>query len=99
MSQDMVDATNSEVRMSATARYIVDAVVLEKRSPTELAQTHKVSRAWIYKMLKRFQAGGYAALTPRSRRPHSCPHQVDLKVQKLILKLRCCGPRCRRTMQ
>lgn len=75
--------------MSATARYIVDAVVLERRSPTELARTHKVSRAWIYKVLKRFQTGGYEALTPRSRRPRSCSHQIDAKTQKLIVKLRC----------
>ena len=74
--------------MSATARYIVDAVVLEHRSPTELARVHKVSRAWIYKMLTRFGEGGYQALTPRSRRPRSCSHQLDAKVQKLIVKLR-----------
>lgn len=75
--------------MSATARYIVDAVVLEHRSPSELARSHKVARSWIYKLLKRFQKGGYAALEARSRRPRSCPHQVDPKVQKLIVKLRC----------
>jgi transposase len=75
--------------MSATARYIVDAIVLEHRSPSELARSHKVARSWIYKLLKRFQKGGYAALEPRSRRPRSCPHQVDAKIQKLIVKLRC----------
>ena len=75
--------------MSATARYIVDAIVLEHRSPSELARSHKVARSWIYKVLKRFQKGGYASLEPRSRRPHSCPHQVDPKVHKLIVKLRC----------
>ena len=75
--------------MSTTARYVVDAVVLEQRSPSELARTHKVSRAWIYKMLKRFRRGGYAALTPQSRRPRSCSHQVNTKTQKLIVKLRC----------
>lgn len=75
--------------MSATARYVVDAVVLEQRSPSELARTHNVSRAWIYKMLKRFRRGGYAALAPQSRRPRSCSHQVNAKTQKLIVKLRC----------
>lgn len=75
--------------MSARARYLVDAVVLEHRSPTELARTHKVSRRWIYKLLERFQAGGYPALEPRSRRPQSCSHQVKTKVEKLIVKLRC----------
>jgi hypothetical protein len=37
--------------MSAVAHYIVDAIVLEHRSPTELARTHKVSRSWIYQLL------------------------------------------------
>ena len=31
--------------MSATAPYIVDAVVLEGRSPIELARTHEISRS------------------------------------------------------
>jgi transposase InsO family protein len=75
--------------MSAIARYVVDAVVLEHRSPSELARSHKVARSWIYKQLERFRKGGYAALEPRSRRPRSCPHQVEPKVQKLIVKLRC----------
>jgi transposase InsO family protein len=75
--------------MSAIARYVVDAVVLEHRSPSELARSHKVARSWIYKQLERFRKGGYTALEPRSRRPRSCPHQVEPKVQKLIVKLRC----------
>lgn len=75
--------------MSNQGRYIVEAIVLEHRSPSELARTHKVSRSWIYKLLERFQQGGYASLEPHSRRPRSCPHQVEAKVQKLIIKLRC----------
>lgn len=74
--------------MSNRGRYIVEAIVLEHRSPSELARTHKVSRSWIYKLLERFKRGGYASLEPGSRRPRSCPHQVEAKVQKLILKLR-----------
>src|SRR5579863_6846284 len=57
--------------MSAIARYVVDAVVLEHRSPSELARSHKVARSWIYKQLERFRKGGYAALELRSRRPRS----------------------------
>src|SRR5712664_1470470 len=75
--------------MSNRGRYIVEAIVLEHRSPSELARTHKVSRSWIYKMLERFEQGGYASLEPRSRRPRSCSHQVEAKIQKLIIKLRC----------
>ena len=74
--------------MSGLGRYIVDAVVLEHRSPTLLARDNDISRRWIFKLLKRFKEGGYASLEPRSRRPKSCSHQVEAKVQKLILKLR-----------
>src|SRR5438105_15953063 len=74
--------------MSATARYIVEAVIRERRSPVELARTHKVSRSWIYNQLERFHRGGYEALAPRSRRPRSSANQVDSEVQQLIAKLR-----------
>src|SRR5712692_4482230 len=69
-------------------RYVVDAVVLEGRSPTELARSHKISRSWIYELLGRYRAGGYAALEPRSRRPRSCAHQTSAKVERAILRLR-----------
>lgn len=74
--------------MPGLARYIVDAVVLEHRRPTELAREHGISRRWIHKLLKRFHEGGYAAIAPRSRRPHSCSHQTPSHVQAKILQLR-----------
>ena len=74
--------------MSGLGRYIVDAVVLEHRSPTQLARDHGISKRWVFELLRRFKGGGYAALEPRSRRPRSCPHQVEAKVQALILTLR-----------
>lgn len=69
-------------------RYVVDAVVLEGRSPSELARSHRISRSWIYELLARYRGGGYAALEPRSRRPRSCAHQVRPRVQAAIVKLR-----------
>jgi transposase InsO family protein len=74
--------------MSGLGRYIVDAVVLEHRSPTELARDHRISRRWIHKLVKRFKEGGYSALAPRSRRPHSCSHQTSSEVQAKVLQLR-----------
>src|SRR5215470_4395856 len=70
------------------ARYVVDAVVLEKRSPREVAQLHGISRSWIYELLARFRAGGYEALQARSRRPRSCSHQVAPDIQAAIVSLR-----------
>jgi transposase InsO family protein len=75
--------------MSGLGRYIVDAVVLERRSPTQIAREHGISERWVFKLLRRFGEGGYASLEPRSRRPKSCSHQVDEKIQDLIVKLRC----------
>jgi transposase InsO family protein len=75
--------------MSGLGRYIVDAVVLEHRSPTQLARDHGISKRWIFKLLRRFKEGGYPSLEPRSRRPRSSPHQVVAEVQELIVELRC----------
>jgi len=69
-------------------RYVVDAIVLEGRSPSEVARSHGISRSWIYELVARYRRGGYAALEPRSRRPRSCAHQVRPRVQAAILKLR-----------
>ena len=68
--------------------YVVEAVALEGRRPAEVARAHGISRSWIYELLKRFREGGYEALEPRSRRPHSCLHQVRPEVQDAILRLR-----------
>jgi len=74
--------------MSGLSRYIVDAVLLEHRSPTQLARDHGLSKRWVFELLRRFKEGGYPASEPRSRRPKSCPHQVPPRVQRLILELR-----------
>jgi transposase len=74
--------------MSALARYIVDAVVLKRRSPTELARDHGITRRWIHKLVKRFKEGGHSGLEPRSRRTHSCSHQISSDVQAKVLRLR-----------
>src|SRR5688572_27660784 len=69
-------------------RYVVDAVLVEGRSPSELARSHGVSRTWIYELVKRFRAGGYPALEPRSRRPKRCPHQYGAEIEAAVLLLR-----------
>jgi transposase InsO family protein len=69
-------------------RYLVEAMVVEGRSPSELARTHGVARSWLYKLLARFREGGYEALEPRSRRPRSCPHQASAEVVAEIVRLR-----------
>jgi transposase InsO family protein len=69
-------------------RYLVDAVLLEGRSAREVAAAHGVSKSWIYELIKRYRAGGYEALEPRSRRPRSCAHQTAPQTVEAIVKLR-----------
>jgi transposase InsO family protein len=70
------------------ARYVVDAVLLEGRSAREVARAHGVSKTWIYELIRRFRAGGYEALEPRSKRPRSCRHQTSAQMVRAIIKLR-----------
>ncbi|MDQ6948758.1 MAG: helix-turn-helix domain-containing protein [Actinomycetota bacterium] len=69
-------------------RYLVEAVILEGRSVSELACSHRVSRGWIYKLLGRYREGGYPALEPRSRRPKSCSHRAAPEIETEVLRLR-----------
>ena len=53
------------------ARYLVEAVVLGGESPNKLARSHGVSRSWLFELLRRYREGGWPAIEPRSRRPHT----------------------------
>src|SRR6266516_1493660 len=70
------------------ARYVVDAVLLEGRSPREVARAHGISKTWIYELISRYRAGGYQALEPRSRRQHSCKHETSGELVQAIVALR-----------
>jgi transposase InsO family protein len=69
-------------------RYVVDAVVLERRSRRDVARSAGISKAWVDKLVGRYQAGGYEALQPRSRRPRSCAHAASADVQAAVIHLR-----------
>ena len=69
-------------------RFLVDAVVIGGSSPTELARSHPISRSWLFRLLARYRAGGYAALEPRSRRPRSSPQRTTIEIQQAIVDLR-----------
>src|SRR5271168_143577 len=70
------------------ARYVVDAVLLEGRSAREVARAHGISKTWIYELIRRYRAGGYEALEPRSRRPRSCKHETPPEIVEAIVELR-----------
>src|SRR5438874_2690822 len=60
------------------ARFLVEAVVLGKQSPNQLVREYPISRSWFYELLARYRRDGPAALEPRSHRPRSCPHKVQI---------------------
>ena len=72
----------------ALARYVVEAVVLEGRGVREVARTHGVSKTWVSVQLARYREGGYEALVPRSRRPHSRPNRTPVDLEDEIVRLR-----------
>ena len=74
--------------MSSKARLVVTAVVVEGRSPSEVARTYGVARSWIYTLVARYRAEGDAAFEPRSRRPKRSPNATSDATIALILELR-----------
>lgn len=70
------------------ARYVVDAVVVEGRSCREVARSHGVSKSWVSELVSRYRVGGYEALAPRSRRPHSVPGRTSDDLEDEIIRLR-----------
>jgi transposase InsO family protein len=70
------------------ARYVVDAVLLEGTSAREVATAHGISKTWIYELIKRYRAGGYEALEPRSRRPRSCPSEAAAETVEAVVQVR-----------
>ncbi|MGQ0678654.1 MAG: IS481 family transposase [Actinomycetota bacterium] len=70
------------------ARYVVEAVVLEGRSCREVARSHGVSKSWVSELVRRYQAGGYNALAPRSRQPLSVPSRTTDDLVDEIVRLR-----------
>ena len=67
---------------------MITAVVVEDRSPSEVARTYGVARSWVYTLVARYRAEGEAAFEPRSRRPHTRPDATPATTENLILELR-----------
>ena len=69
-------------------RFLVDAVVIGGARPADLIRTHPISESWLFRLLARYRAGGYAALEPHSRRPKTSPRQTPMAIQQAIVGLR-----------
>lgn len=70
------------------ARLVITAVVVEGRSPTEVAHTYGVARSWVYALVARYRAEGDTAFEPRSRQPQTRPRQTPASTVELVMNLR-----------
>ncbi|HEY2127363.1 MAG TPA: IS481 family transposase [Streptosporangiaceae bacterium] len=60
---------------------------------TEIAARNGVSRQTVHAWVRRYRAGGLAALADKSHRPQSCPHQIPAEVEAAVCELRRAHPR------
>jgi transposase InsO family protein len=70
------------------ARYLVDAVVVEKRSCCEVARAHGVSKSWVAKLVARFREGGYDAVAPRSKAANKVANRSSVELEDRIVRIR-----------
>src|SRR3990167_1158646 len=74
--------------MASKARLVITAVVVEGRSPSEVARSYGVARSWVYELVARYREEGDTAFEPRSRRPKTSPAAIDAATVALIVELR-----------
>src|SRR5829696_4199253 len=70
------------------ARLVITAVSVEGRSKSEVARDYGISRVWVQKLVRRFEAEGEAAYWPGSRRPRANPRAVSLEIEDQVVRLR-----------
>jgi transposase InsO family protein len=70
------------------ARYLVDAVVSEKRSCREVARAHGVSKSWVAKLVARYRDGGYDAIAPRSKAARRVANRSSGELEERVVRLR-----------
>jgi transposase len=70
------------------AGYVINAVLVEGRSPQEVASAHDVSRSWLYEFLARYRECGEEGLRPQSKRPKTSPTRMRPTLEDEILALR-----------
>jgi transposase InsO family protein len=69
-------------------RLVVAAVKEQGRTQAEVARDYRVSRRWVYELVKRFDGEGEAGLEPRSRRPRASPQTTSPEVEDEVVELR-----------
>jgi transposase InsO family protein len=70
------------------AKLIITEVLVEGRPKAAVARDYGIARSWVHELVNRYQAEGEAGLEPRSRRPHTVPHQTPQAIEDEIVALR-----------
>jgi transposase InsO family protein len=72
----------------SVARLIIEAHKTGGLSKSAIAREYGISRWWVQRVIRRFEAEGAVAFEPRSRRPHCSPRRVNAEVEDQIVRLR-----------
>lgn len=75
---------NSPNRNLAIVRYVRD----QRHTVIQTARHFKVSRQWVYTLLRRFDEGGQDAILPQSKAPKTTPKALSLALRREIITMR-----------
>lgn len=80
--------SHANARLNVFGRRLLVERVLAGHRPAEVAKQLGVSRATVYKWVRRFRAEGLEGLVDRSSRPHRSPRQVPTGLAERIVARR-----------
>ena len=69
-------------------RFLVDAVIIQKRGIRAVAKDYGVSKSWVHTLITRYKQGGYDALQPHSKQPKTSPTRTPDTITNNIIRLR-----------
>jgi len=79
---------HANAKLTLRARRDLVERMLAGWSVSEIAEMMNVSRPTVYKWWARWRVEGDAGLVDRSSRPHRCPHQTPVMLERRIERLR-----------
>ncbi len=81
--------SHANARTNLFARRLIVERVAAGWPPAHVAEQLGISRATVYKWLRRYEEGGDAALADRSSRPIRMPARTSKKIEQKVLAARC----------
>ena len=80
--------SHANARTNVFARRLIVERVAAGWPPAHVAEQLGISRATVYKWLRRYEQGGEEALLDRSSRPHRMPARTSDRVEQKVLRAR-----------